>query len=293
MRSLRVYNRNIEQKNPMPEIEIIQIRPPSRPGAAALDDVVLYFSQLLSENKVSWTHSINTVSSKNTRKILVGGHLLNEFNFLSGDDIVLNTEPLLEDKFRANTAFHNLITSGQSPWIADYSLRNLSLVSGEKKYWVCFPALRSYSLDGLHDKKDIDFLFFGTVSNSRLEKIRKLEKYGFTASIISGLFGSDRDAAIRRAMYSINVHFFESKLFETVRCVASMRLGIPVISEPVVSSEVPKPFRESIFFWDFESGEAPALERETLLSQRGKLIENYLNTSDSPEYKVQVEFFAR
>lgn len=277
----------------MPEIEIIQIRPSSRPGAAALDDVVLYVSQFLAENKVSWSHSLNSVSSKKTRKILVGGHLLNEFKFLSSDDIVLNTEPLFENKFRANTAFHNLITSDQSPWIADYSLKNLSLVSGEKKYWTHFPALRSYSLDGLHDKKDLDLVFFGTISDSRLKKIRKLEKYGFSVSIISGLYGSYRDAEICRAMYSINVHFFESKLFETIRCVTSMRLGVPVISEHVISSEIPKPFRESIIFWDFENGEAPALDRGTLLSQRGKLIENYLNTSESPEYDAQVEFFAR
>jgi len=65
-------------------------------------------------------------------------------------------------------------------------------------------------------KKDIDFLFYGSKNDRRLAIMDKLaEKY--RAKYIFGCYGEKRDAWLARSKVALGIHFFKSRLFDEVR----------------------------------------------------------------------------
>ena len=272
----------------MSHIEIIQVRPEGRPGAAALDDVATYLCEFLTENGVSWTHSVNRCNAAAAaRRVLIGGHLLTDFGFMRSGDIVLNTEPMMEPKFKSNTAFVAMLSSGKYR-VADYSRKNLELLpAGVDSHWLQFPALRIYESSWQPRKPIWDFVFFGTLNETRKEKISRLRAAGHTVQVLSGVFGPERDAAIRDARYTLNLHYFPSGIFESVRCVASLRLGTPVLSEWVDQPYCPEPFKNSVEF--VRAGE---IASSSFDFRRGvSNFDIYLKTANTPISDEQLQFF--
>ena len=271
-------------------LEIVQVRPPGRPGAAALDDVCSYLGDFLTENNIPWAHSINTCSSRSGRRILIGGHLLNEFSFLREGDIVVNTEPLMEPKFRANTAYLEILSRGEYR-VADYGMANIrGLPAGIDAHWLQFPALRSFSKTVRSDKASVDFVFFGTINEARQAKIEKIKAAGYSVRVLSGVYGSARDEEILKARFALNLHYFASGIFESVRCMAAMRLGRPVVSQWVDMEGVPKPFRGSVCFLSaLDDRELQSLSTNSC-PLHGYGVDQYLSSSTSASYEAQLNF---
>lgn len=95
-------------------------------------------------------------------------------------------------------------------------------------------------LDGrisLRDKTH-DVVFFG-LSNDRREKILLgLEEAGLSVLRVPfGVYGKERDELIAKARLCINIHYYESAIFEAVRCSYLAQNGIPVLSETSVDAE--------------------------------------------------------
>ena len=65
---------------------------------------------------------------------------------------------------------------------------------------------------------DIDVLFYGSMNHRRHQVLAALEALGLRATVVSGgVFGARRDAWIARAKVVLNVHYYESKIFEIAR----------------------------------------------------------------------------
>ena len=65
--------------------------------------------------------------------------------------------------------------------------------------------------------QDIDVLFYGSPNNRRLQVVAALEQAGVRVVSLHGLFGAARDAQTARAKIVLNVHFYETKIFEIAR----------------------------------------------------------------------------
>jgi len=62
--------------------------------------------------------------------------------------------------------------------------------------------------------KDIDVLFYGSMNSRRQQVIEELRVAGVDVRTVFGTYGADRDAMIARARIVLNVHFYDSKIFE-------------------------------------------------------------------------------
>lgn len=87
-------------------------------------------------------------------------------------------------------------------------------------------------------EKTHDVVFFGS-SNERREKILlELERRGCSVLRVPfGVYGKKRDEYLGRAKLCINIHYYESAIFEAIRCAYLAQNGIPVISELSVDDE--------------------------------------------------------
>ncbi len=80
-------------------------------------------------------------------------------------------------------------------------------------------------------RQDIDVLFYGSLNERRKLILLQLEAAGVKVHHVFGVYGQERDALIGRAKLVLNVHFYESKLFEIVRVSYLLANGKAVITE--------------------------------------------------------------
>jgi hypothetical protein len=84
--------------------------------------------------------------------------------------------------------------------------------------------------------KQVDVLFFGTMSERRAEIILRLQAAGLSVETVAGAYGDELTPAIRRARLVLHVHFYETGLFPVARVLQPLANALPVVCEDSVFS---------------------------------------------------------
>lgn len=80
-------------------------------------------------------------------------------------------------------------------------------------------------------QQDIDVLFYGSMNSRRQDIMEALQAVGCNAVTVSDVYGHERDALISRARIVLNVHYYETKIFEIARVSYLLTNGKCVVSE--------------------------------------------------------------
>jgi SAM-dependent methyltransferase len=168
------------------------------------------------------------------RAILLGAHLLNQGNADIGQpgpgSIIYNFEQVDPDSNWINRAYLDLLKR-YSVW--DYSQRNVELLkqSGVQDIeyvpvgWM--PQLTRIAAA----VPDIDVLFYGSTNERRLRILNELKARNVRVEHVFGVYGKERDALIARSKIVLNLHYYESKIFEIARVSYLLANGVCVVSE--------------------------------------------------------------
>ncbi len=97
-------------------------------------------------------------------------------------------------------------------------------------------------------EKDIDILLYGSLNERRLNILKQLHQIGLKLEALFGVYGVERDHYISRAKIVLNIHFYETKVFEIVRVSYLLANKKFVISEPGNDQELESPFRDGLVF---------------------------------------------
>jgi hypothetical protein len=100
--------------------------------------------------------------------------------------------------------------------------------------------------------EDIDVLFYGSTNPRRQRVLDALKRAGVKVEAVFGVYGAQRDALIARSKIVLNLHYFESKVFEIVRVSYLLANGRAVVSERGVAPEEEAPFEEAVAFADYD-----------------------------------------
>ncbi len=133
-----------------------------------------------------------------------------------------------------------------------WSIRNLPRVYRNHAVWDYSPVnAKRYAAHGLPEPATVrpgycplientfpkvpkiyDVAFFGS-SNPRREKIlTEITEQGLSLLRVPfGIYGAERDAVLAQAHLCANIHFYESAIFESVRCSYLIHNGMAVLSE--------------------------------------------------------------
>jgi SAM-dependent methyltransferase len=79
--------------------------------------------------------------------------------------------------------------------------------------------------------QDIDVLFYGSANERRKRIVENLRSAGVKVHAVYGVYGRERDELIARSKIVLNVHYWESKLFEIVRISYLLANSKAVVSE--------------------------------------------------------------
>lgn len=152
--------------------------------------------------------------------IFLGAHLISRSmaGTIPRGSIIYNTEQVFEGSRWMRTELPHLIETHET-W--DYSRRNIELLADRIPASVLryvpigfVPQLARIEKAPL---QDIDVLFYGSMSDRRAQIIEDLRSRNLNVAARMGCYGKERDALIARSKVVLNVHYYESKIFEIVR----------------------------------------------------------------------------
>lgn len=79
--------------------------------------------------------------------------------------------------------------------------------------------------------KEIDILFYGSLNERRKRILRALADKGLKVVYCNVPNVKERDRYIAKSKIVLNIHFFDAKIFEVVRCFYLMNNGVAIVSE--------------------------------------------------------------
>ena len=178
-----------------------------------------------------------------SRNILIGVHLLDKTFIKSikskySSTVILNTEQYSGSVEEWKNNIFDWVSNFET-W--DYSQENIIHFA---KDGLDHPRLFriGYSEKLKRIKKnvnqDIDILFYGSTNERRLVVLNKLKSLGLNVSSNFGVYGSSRDDLISRAKVVLNLHYFDSKIFEIVRVFYLMINSKAIVGEVGLDSKI-------------------------------------------------------
>jgi len=184
----------------------------------------------------------------NDRKnILIGFHLLDikYVSQLPKNSILINVE-----QFLGGTPWNeNILHWIQSFEIWDYSTQNIEFFKAQGIENIKYLELGYQSeLSRIEIKavQDIDVLFYGSINDRRAKVLDALKSSGLNVHTIFGIYGKDRDDLIARSKLVLNLHYYDSEIFEVVRVFYLLSNSIPVVGEINPATLVSDVYKNSV-----------------------------------------------
>lgn len=200
--------------------------------------------QVFDEIAETLRYGLSRLDGLPDRTIVLGAHHLPPD--LRPNDIIYNLEqresPLLDNNALHLYRQHEVwdYSSSNVRWLRDNGVRARHVPIG------FVPELQRIN----KVTPDIDVLFYGLVNERRRRILDELRRKGLVVQELVNCYGNDRDALIGRSKIVLNTHFYETKIFEMVRCSYLFANKICVVSEDSV--DVPERMRTEIPFAPYE-----------------------------------------
>ena len=103
-----------------------------------------------------------------------------------------------------------------------------------------------------HVTEDIDVLFYGSVNERRRKVLDALRERGLRVEEVFGTYGEIRDALIARSKIVLNMHYYETKIFEMPRVMYLLANRRFIVSEYGLDTEE-KIFEGGVIFAEYEN----------------------------------------
>ena len=244
-------------------MNIWQVRVDGYSHTRAFDMVALCLRESIRE--LGFQSEIVDYPNPVEQHIILGAHLLQS---VPKGCIIYNLEQITPESPLVSDHYINILKENK---VWDYSRRNIKELNklGIEAVHMPIgyhPVLRT----PFFQHTDIDCLFYGSLNPRRAKIIHSVN-----ATSYFGVYGSQLDSYIGRAKIILNCHYYESKLFEIVRCSYLLANKKFILSEWGLDFDLELPFKEGIaFHYAEEFPEACAyylqnLEARDRISQKG------------------------
>lgn len=198
--------------------QIVIIRPMGYQHSDAFKEVAKILKYGIKKLGYNVVMTENEFSTDNMN-IILGAHLISTdlIDKIPLSSIIYNLEQF-DSKSMLNATMLPLIKMFT---IWDYSKRNIEnfrkLGCKNSLYHVPIGYVPELTCIDPVSSQDIDVLFYGSTNARRQKIMEELKQSGLNVVTLFGVYGKERDAAIARAKVIINIHFYESSIFEIVR----------------------------------------------------------------------------
>ncbi|NTJ43605.1 glycosyltransferase family 1 protein [Agrobacterium larrymoorei] len=160
--------------------------------------------------------------------------------------VIMNLEQVSADSTWINERYTAVLKTLP---VLDYSQRNRENLAGKgithARVLEVGYSKRLTRIPQNHEK-DIDVLFYGSMNDRRRDILVALRDEGLNVKPLFNVYGQERDEAIARAKVVINIHHYESAVFEIVRISYLLANGVCVLSEGNIHDPDLSSFKEGV-----------------------------------------------
>lgn len=181
--------------------------------------------------------------------------------------IIYQAEQVCRDSSWMTPGYLNAL---QTHEVWDYSLKNIEALAalGIKAKHVPIGYMPSMSFIQ-PSFKDIDVLHYGSLNERRKSILLELEASGVKIYHAFNCYGRERDALIARSKIVINIHYYESCIFEIFRVSHLMSNKVCVVSEAGNDVALENPYKDGIVMCSYDKLVSQCQE---LLSQPDNIL---------------------
>ncbi len=227
-----------------PVINVCLLQPPGYVHAMALLEAAEYvaekarlagYESVLSKNRL-FQHGLN---------IVFGAHINPKDNpDFPPNTVIFNTEQIPEKSVWISSQYKTCL---DRHFVWDYSSSNLKMIGHQNTGLIDF-----YHVDKLQrivpaQQAEYDLVFYGSMNERRKLIIDRLRNKGLEILTVFGLYGHERDGLLGKARAVLNLHFYESQIFQQIRAFYALSNGMPVISENYPEASAPPLYKEVLF----------------------------------------------
>jgi hypothetical protein len=262
-------------------INVCLIKPKNYIHYLALQELaeLIHFSvlELGLKSQITFNYCDNNPSTKN---IVLGAHLLNDnlIEDIPENTIIFNTEQIesITENWKKkilNLARKNIIFWDYSQYNLDYLSKTINIKG--KLFQIGYQ--KELNRINHNIDKNIDVLFYGSINTRRENIINKLKDRKINVKTLFGVYGKERDDLIAKSKLILNMHMYDSKIFEIVRVFYLLSNSIPVISEVGSDTKFNNDFLDLICKSTYENIEKNIIYLLENDKKRIELGENGLN----------------
>ena len=262
-------------------INVCLIKPKNYIHYLALQELaeLIHFSvlELGLKSQITFNYCDNNPSTKN---IVLGAHLLNDnlIEDIPENTIIFNTEQIesITENWKKkilNLARKNIIFWDYSQYNLDYLSKTINIKG--KLFQIGYQ--KELNRINHNIVKNIDVLFYGSINTRREHIINKLKDRKINVKTLFGVYGKERDDLIAKSKLILNMHMYDSKIFEIVRVFYLLSNSIPVITEVGSDTKFNNDFLDLICKSTYENIEKNIIYLLENDKKRIELGENGLN----------------
>jgi hypothetical protein len=207
-----------------------------------MEIITLLFHSFAALGRVC-TFKANKLEKEKTN-IIIGNVMTNPDlpEFLAGNKYILYQLEQLSDTegwYSRFSLFRNILQNSSEIW--DYSVNNIEFLKARNINARLLPLGYNKNLENIiNAEKDIDVFFYGSIKERRLQILRKLDARGLNVKSLSNIYGRERDQYIARAKIVLNIHYFDTAVFESARIHYLLNNKIFVVTEQSVDNPYEK-----------------------------------------------------
>lgn len=218
-----------------------------------LAELLLYSLRDLNHNVEIQVNKIDSYA----KNILIGFHLLDieYINQVPKDTILVNVEQFLGGIVLTENFHKNFLAWAQSFEIWDYSYQNIDALKKMGLNNIKYLKLgyqKELTRITKSECKDIDILFYGSINDRRAKILDQLKSFGLNVHAIFGVYGKPRDDLIARSKIVLNLHYYDSQIFEVVRVFYLLCNSAATIGEINKTTLITEPFKTAIIAASYE-----------------------------------------
>lgn len=146
--------------------------------------------------------------------------------------IFMNMEQLGGGSALLDSEYYHLLANNK---YFDYCFKNINYlrtISGLELNAQEFPLL-PISVENIAKESinEYDFAFFGAMNYRREKILKEFTNNGYSIKVINGKYGNDLSNELLECKALLNVHYYETSLFEVARCIRPISMHMPILSE--------------------------------------------------------------
>ena len=236
-------------KTALPNVFLICVlRPPGYRHAAAFREIAETLCFGLQRLGCVAAIQENRFASDATT-IVLGGNLIGEkvIDMIPANSILYNLEQIEPTSKWWEPSFQRLLREF-TVW--DYSLRNIQRMKqfrdGAHIRHVPIGYVPEMSRIEAAARQDIDVLFYGSTNTRRAKILDALRATGLNLHVAFDVYGAERDALIARSKVVLNMHYYDSSIFEIVRVSYLLANRKAVVTECHAGTEIEDGMQDAV-----------------------------------------------